>query len=186
MGSNTDRKRSRGLTRRRLMALGTGSMLLSGAGCALSLDQPQGISGAAEAIHQEIVFAASPAQLYQALTSQTQFDRVMAQSEAVKSKAVAPAPAQIDARAGGAFALFGGYISGRFIELVPDQRIVQAWRVGSWKPGIYSVARFELIAANAGHARILFDHAGFPAGEAKHLAAGWYANYWNPMRELFG
>jgi hypothetical protein len=32
---------------------------------------------------------------------------------------------------------------------------------------------------------ILFDHGGFPNGEAEHLAAGWQANYWTPLAKLF-
>jgi hypothetical protein len=30
----------------------------------------------------------------------------------------------------------------------------------------------------------LFDHAGFPKGQADHLAAGWQANYWSPMEQF--
>jgi hypothetical protein len=45
---------------------------------------------------------------------------------------------------GGAFTLFGGHITGRHIELVPDQRIVQAWRVVDWIPVVYSIVKFEL------------------------------------------
>jgi activator of HSP90 ATPase len=46
---------------------------------------------------------------------------------------------------GGAFTLFGGYITGRHVELVPNDRIVQAWRTGGWAPGVYSIAKFELV-----------------------------------------
>ena len=46
--------------------------------------------------------------------------------------------------AGGAFTTFGKLIEGRNIELVPNQRIVQAWRPASWEPGLYSIVRFEL------------------------------------------
>jgi activator of HSP90 ATPase len=37
------------------------------------------------------------------------------------------APTQISREVGGAFSLFGGIIVGRHIELVPNERIVQAW-----------------------------------------------------------
>jgi activator of HSP90 ATPase len=143
------------------------------------------ISRAAESIHQEPTFGAKRARVYRALTDAAEYDKVMSLSEAVKSKAVEAKPAEIDARAGGAFSLFGGYISGRFIELVPDELIVQAWRVGSWRRGSYSIARYQL-EDDAGLTRILFDHAGFPAGQADHLAAGWYANYWSPLTQYLG
>ena len=81
---------------------------------------------------------------------------------------------------GGAFSLFGGYVTGRQLELMPDERIVQAWRAGSWGPGLYSIARFELKEEGSG-TKIIFDHRGFPDGTAQHLAEGWHGNYWEPL-----
>jgi activator of HSP90 ATPase len=89
---------------------------------------------------------------------------------------------EISRQVGGAFALFGGHITGRHIELVPNQRIVQAWRVVDWIPGVYSIAKFELTEQGSG-TKIIFDHAGFPEGKAQHLADGWKANYWEPLQK---
>jgi len=144
---------------------------------------PNGISRTAESIHQEPLIAASRHRVYQALTSADQFERLTQFSAAIKSMALRHDPARIDARAGGAFALFGGYISGRFIELVANELIVQAWRVGNWTPGVYSIARFQLIEQGS-DTKIAFDHTGFPPGSAEHLAQGWQDNYWEPLRRL--
>jgi activator of HSP90 ATPase len=43
-------------------------------------------------------------------------------------------PAQLSDREGEAFALFDGRVEGRQIELVPGQRIVQAWRFDAAHP----------------------------------------------------
>src|SRR5438477_11482923 len=87
------------------------------------------ISHSAEAIHQEPVFKASRKRVYETLTDAKQFDKVIQLSAAVKSgMAKAPNPPEISREAGGAFALFGGYIFGRQLELVSNERIVQAWR----------------------------------------------------------
>jgi activator of HSP90 ATPase len=67
--------------------------------------------------------------------------------------------------------------------LIPDELIVQAWRAGSWGPGLYSIARFQLLAQGAG-TQIHFDHTVFPLGEAGHLAEGWRGNYWDPLAKL--
>jgi activator of HSP90 ATPase len=67
--------------------------------------------------------------------------------------------------------------------MVANELIVQAWRVGNWNPGIYSIARFQLIEQGAS-TRISFDHTGFPAGNAEHLAEGWHLNYWDPLQKL--
>lgn len=142
------------------------------------------ISHAAESIHDETVLKATRKRVYEALTDAKQFHQVTQLSAAVKS-GMAPGnvPAEIRNEAGGAFSLFGGYISGRNIELVPNERIVQAWRAGSWGPGIYSIARFELVEQGA-ETKIVFDHTGFPKGEAEHLAEGWRINYWEPLTKF--
>ena len=138
------------------------------------------ISLTAEAIHQEVIFKATPKRVYEALTDAKQFDRVVHLSEAGMS--LGKASTEISTEAGGTFSLFGGYISGRHIELVPHERIVQAWRAGSWNPGSYSIARFALTAQDSG-TKLIFDHTGFPAGQARHLADGWKANYWTPLQK---
>ena len=91
-------------------------------------------------------------------------------------------PTEISRQVGGAFKLFGGHIVGRHIELVPNQRIVQAWRVVDWNPGVYSIVTFELTEQGS-NTKILFDHIGFPEGKAQQLADGWTANYWEPLRK---
>jgi activator of HSP90 ATPase len=145
--------------------------------------EADGISHSAESIHQEPLIAASRHRVYQALTNAERFEHLTRFSAASKSMDLRHDPARIDARAGGAFALFGGYISGRIIELIPDELLVQAWRVGNWSPGVYSIARFQLYEQGSG-TRIAFDHTGFPIGAAGHLAEGWEQNYWEPLRRL--
>ena len=122
-------------------------------------------------IHQEIIFRASPKQVYDALIDAGQFRTV-----------TGGAPTEINAEAGGAFSLFGGMITGRNIELIPNKRIVQAWRAGNWTEGAYSIAKFE-IKEQGEETLIVFDHVGFPEGQDEHLAGGWNDNYWGPLEK---
>jgi activator of HSP90 ATPase len=98
----------------------------------------------------------------------------------MKSLDLANKPAEINREPGGSFTLFGAYIVGRQIELVPNQRIVQAWRVMNWDPGVYSIASFELTEHGSG-TRLVFDHTGFPAGDGESLAEGWKGHYWESL-----
>jgi activator of HSP90 ATPase len=141
------------------------------------------ISHTAESIHQEPVFKASRKRVYEALTDAKQFDKVIELSGVMQAMHLGNKPAEISREVGGAFALFGGYITGRHVELVPNERIVQAWRTGSWPPGVYSIAKFELVEQGAG-TKIVFDHTGFPKGDAESLASGWKAHYWEPLAKL--
>jgi uncharacterized protein YndB with AHSA1/START domain len=146
-------------------------------------DAEAGISRTAAAIHQEPVFKASPKRVYEALTDAKQFDKVIQLSGVMQSMHLGDKPAEISREVGGPFTLFGGYIRGRHVELVPNQRIVQAWRTGGWDPGVYSIAKFELVEQGSG-TKIVFDHTGFPNGEAEVLASGWKAHYWEPLAKL--
>jgi activator of HSP90 ATPase len=146
-------------------------------------DASDEVSHIAEAIHQERLFKASRKRLYEALTVTRQFDQVTHDLMQSAAMAKMQKPTVISPRVGGAFALFGGYITGRHIELVPNELIVQAWRVGSWDRGIYSIIRFQLTEQGAG-TKIIFDHAGFPKGQAEHLASGWQEHYWDPLEKF--
>lgn len=127
------------------------------------------VSHSAESIHQQALFKASRKRVYEALVDTNQFDKVIQLSGVMKSMHLGDKPTEISREVGGAFALFGGYITGRQVELVPNERIVQAWRTGSWDPGVYSIAKFELVEQGSG-TRIVFDHTGFPKGAAESLA----------------
>jgi activator of HSP90 ATPase len=128
----------------------------------------------AKAIHQEENFKASPQRIYEALLDSKQFT-------ACSGGRVA----EIHREVGGTFSVFAGHIVGRILDLVPNRRIVQAWRVVPWPEGIYSIARFELLAQGSG-TRIIFDHTGFPSDLAEHLESGWTENYWKPLRKYLG
>jgi activator of HSP90 ATPase len=124
------------------------------------------------ALHQEVDFKASPQRIYDALLDSKQF------------AAVTGMPADIDPKAGGAFSMFGGLIVGRNIELVPNQRIVQAWRPTHWDPGVYSLVKFDL-KPRGSETTIILDHTGFPEGDYDSLSEGWKSHYWDPMKKYF-
>jgi uncharacterized protein YndB with AHSA1/START domain len=168
------------LTRRRfsltLTSLLSGLGLSTGALASSSVSGPGGdeISRVEEAIHQEVTLKANRKRVYEALTETDQFRKVTGVEGTKISREV-----------GGAFTLFGGAIEGRHVELVPAARIVQAWRASGWENGKYSIARFELKDEGTG-TRIVFEHTGFPKGQADHLASGWKEHYWDSLTRYFG
>ena len=171
-----------GLTRRRAIlgaAMALGGLALYRTRARAETEEE--ISHTAEAIHQETSFKASRKRIYESLTDTKQFDKVIKLGGA--STALGSEPTKISSEGGGVFILFGGHIIGRQIELVPNERIVQAWRVVDWEPGVYSIASFELREQGSG-TKIVFDHMGFPKGLAKHLAAGWRSHYWEPLEKF--
>lgn len=125
----------------------------------------------AKNIHQEIVFNASPQDIYEAYMNAKQHSEYTA------------ATAEINREAGGAFSCHGGRITGRFIELIPHQRIVQAWRVNDdWEDGVYSIVKIEL-KSEGDKTRPILDHAGVPEGKHDHIDTGWHKRYWEPLQQ---
>lgn len=186
MDNISNRPISGGATSRRHLIMGAGAVF---AGLTLgSVDiwaATDEISTSCEVIHQEVPFKVSRERVYKALTDAKQFTKVVQLSAAVQSGMVpAGKPVEVSPEVGGTFSAFGGHITGRHVELVPGERIVQAWRAASWGPGQYSIARFELVEQGSG-TKVVFDHTGFPQGQAQHLAKGWKGNYWEPLEKYF-
>jgi activator of HSP90 ATPase len=124
-------------------------------------------------IHQEVSIPASPSRVYRTLIDSDDF------------AAATGAPASGGTEEGGAFSGFGGYVTGRHVELVPGKRIVQAWRAKAWPEGQYSIVRFELHPEGQG-TKLVFDHQGFPEDAKEHLAQGWHAMYWAKIASYVG
>lgn len=124
------------------------------------------------AIKQSITLNTTPENVYQALTTASQFSQFTG------------APADISHEEGGAFSCFGGQISGRQIELVPNKRIIQAWRAGPWPEGVYSIVKFDICQSDSSTI-VELEHNGFPEGGEEHLESGWHKMYWDPLKSHF-
>jgi uncharacterized protein YndB with AHSA1/START domain len=127
--------------------------------------------------HFEALIDASPLDVYAYLTDGAVF------------AAATGMPARLEPREGSAFSLFADRIEGRQIELVPGERVVQAYRFGAahpdvWAPGVYSILRFTLTAAGE-QTRLVIDHDAIPAEWREHLASGYAAFYQEPMERHF-
>ena len=162
-------------TRRQVMASGAvvfAGLALSSAGAATQQTMTETPSTGADRtrtyLHQEVDFKASPHRIYEILLDSKQFS------------AFSGEPAEISPEAGGAFSMFGGKIVGRNVELVPDRRIVQAWRPSYWEAGVYTLVKFELKAEGV-QTRVVPDHTGFPEGHFADLTSGWKAHYWEQL-----
>jgi activator of HSP90 ATPase len=122
-------------------------------------------------LQEDIHLKSSPQRIYAILLDAKQFAAFTGQ------------PAEIDPREGGAFSLFAGQIVGRNVELVSNQRIVQAWRPSHWTPGTWSLVAFEPKPQSSGTI-VSLDHKGFPIGDFDHLEWGWHAHYWEPLKKF--
>jgi len=164
-------------TRRRVIARGAVALAglamgsaIAGAQQTMTETPSTGADKTRTSLHQEVDLKGSPHRIYQILLDAKLFTAFSGES------------ATISPEAGGAFTLFGGKIEGRTIELVPDQRIVPAWRPSYWKPGAYTLVKFEL-TEHGSQTHVVLDHTGFPEGQFASLSSGWKEHYWERLTE---
>ena len=123
-------------------------------------------------IHLETTIPASPERVYELLTNGAKFGEVTGM------------PGQGGGSAGAYFSLFDDWISGRQIELVPGERISQAWRMTDWDPGVYSFVRFTLARDGSG-TRLVVDQDAVPEAFHEHVRTNWGGFYFEPITKHF-
>ena len=91
--------------------------------------------------------------------------------------------AKISREVGGKFTTFGGYSSGKNLELVKDKKIVQLWRASDWPEGHFSTVTFLLKSAKGG-TKVMFSQKGIPVSEVANITTGWKTYYWEPLKKM--
>lgn len=116
--------------------------------------------------------------------------------------------AKVDATRGGEFVLFNGNISGKFEEVVPNEKIVQSWRYKQWPAGHFSNVVLEFVQKvspdkwiyKAGspskfffflneqddHTSLNLTQTGVPAGDYDSTIRNWKGYYFNSIKQAFG
>ena len=124
-------------------------------------------------IEQTVTFKASPHDVYEALMDSGQHAKFTG------------APAEISRDVGGSFTAYGGVITGTHVELVPDRKIVQSWRIQreGWPPDHDSTITVSLAAADGG-TRLSLVQTGVPEACFSSISVGWQEHYWDKMREM--
>jgi len=94
-------------------------------------------------------------------------------------------PARVSDEEGKDFALFGGRVEGRQVELVPGERVVQAWRQGGdhpnpWEAGVYSIVRFTLKPEGKA-TKLIIDHEGVPPEWEDSIRSNYPRFYQDPL-----
>ena len=122
-------------------------------------------------IRQSVTFKATPHEVYEAILDSRKHARFT------------QAPARLSRKVGGAFSAYGDYITGANLELVPDEKIVQAWHASEWPDGHLSRVTFKFTPVPGG-TRLNFTHSGVPDKFVADIRQGWIDNYWAPMKAM--
>jgi uncharacterized protein YndB with AHSA1/START domain len=93
--------------------------------------------------------------------------------------------ASMSGEVGAEVSAWDGYISGRNLELVPGERIVQSWRTSKFADE-HQDSVVTITFAEAGDGTLLtLVHSNVPDDQRSYEEGGWESNYFEPMRVYF-
>ena len=120
---------------------------------------------------QKVSFKAAPHEVYELLM------------DSKKHAQFSGGEAKVSRKVGGKFSVYDGYATGKNLELIPDQKIVQTWIGSDWTKGEASEVTFEITPTKTG-CILIFTHKNVPAEHAASIKQGWIDFYWKPMKEM--
>ncbi len=91
-------------------------------------------------------------------------------------------PARMEAKEGTEFEMFEGDISGRIIELIPNQKVVQQWYFGDQEPP--SIVTFKIHPGNGGKVSLELRHTNIPDEVYEEMVEGWQKYYLGRIKEF--
>ncbi|KAJ3082853.1 hypothetical protein HDU99_001385 [Rhizoclosmatium hyalinum] len=134
---------------------------------------PSSVVGGLSTITMNTEFVCSAADLYNSFLDQ---GRVQAWSRG---------PAQIKPEVGAEVSLFGGNVTGKILELVPNQKIVKTWRLKSWPANHYSTVTL-LFEEQRESVNLRLTQTEVPIGEKDLTTKNWTGYYFNGIKTAFG
>ncbi|MFP6685978.1 MAG: SRPBCC domain-containing protein, partial [Polyangiaceae bacterium] len=93
--------------------------------------------------------------------------------------------AQVEARVGGRFTAWHGYIEGVTKKLERKRRIVQTWRTTDFSRRTPDSRIDVELRAHKGQTQILLRHTKLKRGDGAKYTEGWYTFYLQPMIAYF-
>lgn len=91
------------------------------------------------------------------------------------------------AKKGGKFELFGGNVSGEYLELEEPTKIVQSWRLEQWPKGHYSRLEICLDQNDVDNVTVMrVTWTGVPVGQEDVTKRNWGEYYVRSIKQTFG
>lgn len=127
-------------------------------------------------LHLEPVFNTTAEQLYVTLLDPS---RVVAWSRSMPIMKLFPQSE------GNEYQLFGGSVTGSYLELETNERILQTWRLSDWKSGHFAKMDIRFIQG-AGETKVVVDISGIPVGEEDRVRNNFEEYYIKSIKITFG
>jgi activator of HSP90 ATPase len=92
-------------------------------------------------------------------------------------------PVTISQKVGARFRAFDGYITGKNLQLVKNELIVQSWRGSDWNAKAKDSTFLISFEQKGPDALINVVHANVPDKAVSSLDKGWHDHYWKPWKQ---
>jgi uncharacterized protein YndB with AHSA1/START domain len=92
--------------------------------------------------------------------------------------------AKVNATLGASFEAWDGYITGKNLELLPSERIVQSWRTSEFSETEENSQIEITLKSVEGGTKLTLFHSHLPP-HGQQYEAGWEEAYFEPMRNYF-
>jgi len=115
------------------------------------------------------IIPATPEEIYKALTTEITIRLWTGDS------------VEIDPKEGGEFSLWDGSINGRFIELIPDKKIVQEWYFGDEEQSIVTIKLHEHRKGTS----FEVNHINIPDEAYDDIVDGWEYEYVGSLIDFY-
>ena len=100
-----------------------------------------------------------------------------------KHAMISGGPATMTSKPGAKYSVYGGYITGKNLDLVKDKLIVQTWRAQGWDKNDVDSTFIISLEPKGKDVALQMIHANVPEKHEKSLAKGWNEHYWNPWKQ---
>jgi len=92
---------------------------------------------------------------------------------------------KINARINGKMSAWDGYITGKFVELIQNKKIVQTWKSSNFQESSEdSILTITFNKVENG-TKIKLLHTNIPDGQGESYKKGWKDFYFTPMKKYF-
>jgi uncharacterized protein YndB with AHSA1/START domain len=119
------------------------------------------------------VLTATPKEIYDAWLS------------SAKHSKMTGGAAKASRRLGAEYSAWDGYITGRNVELIPGQKIVQTWRASEFPSDHPDSTITVTLTPLARGTELKLSHAGVPDEQPSYERGGWQRFYFEPMERYF-
>lgn len=95
------------------------------------------------------------------------------------------AKAKINAKEGGEFTVYDGYISGSNVEIFPYKKIVQKWRTTEFDKNDEDSIVELVFTQKSDHTLVALSHSNIPDGQGERYKKGWKDYYFSNMKNIY-